>query len=252
MLRTLKTILDDIFAFRNIETYVTVFVALVVIVLSLIQDAVPLNIQMAVLLAAVALLVLKSVTQERRTIDLDDVLHDRKDFRPLREFIHGGHTLWVYGPSAVNVIRSADAIKSEILDRGGTMRVLMQNPKETASVAILQQQLDKIHDLLGDIQQVQDTLGRVTEVSKNGRIEYRLLPYSPGFSMIVVDPEGRDGRLIVEFYGYSNQQIQERMHIEIRRDSSQHWFEYWKNQYEVMWDNASAPDPTATADAAGR
>jgi Ca2+/Na+ antiporter len=241
MRRTLRTIFDDLLAFRNIETYVTVLIAVVVIVLSLVQDVVPLNIQMAVLLAAVALLVLKSATQERRRIDLDDVLQDRQDFRPLREFIRGGRTLWVYGASAVNVIRSADEIKTEILDRGGELRVLMQDPNEIASLTILEQQLDKIHDLRGDIQQVHDTLGRLLRVAGQARIEHRLLPYSPGFSMIIVDPEGRDGRLVVEFYGYSNEQIKERMHIEIHRDNSQHWFDYWKHQYEVMWDSAHPP-----------
>jgi Ca2+/Na+ antiporter len=242
MRRTLKTILDDLLSFRNIETYVTLLVALVVIVLSLVQDAVPLNVQMAVLLAAVALLVFKSVTQERQQIDLDDVLQDRQDFRPLREFIRGGRTVWVYGASAVNVIRSADEIKSEVLDRGGELRVLMQDPNEAVSLSILERQLDKIHDLQGDIQQVQDTLKRLARFSDHSRIEYRLLPYSPGFSMIVVDPDGREGRLVVEFYGYSNEQIKERMHIEIRRDNSQHWFDYWKGQYEVMWNSGHPPD----------
>lgn len=241
MRRALQTIFEDILAFRNIEAYVTVLVALLVIILSLVQDEVPLDIQMAVLLAGVALLVLKSVTQQRREIDLDDVLQDRQDFRPLREFIRGGRTLWVYGASAVNVVRSADDIKSEILDRGGELRVLVQDPSQAASLAILQQQLDKIHDLPADIQQVQDTLGRLARFSNQSKIEYRLLPYSPGFSMIVVDPDGRDGRLVIEFYGYSNAQIKERMHIEIRRDNSQHWFDYWKNQFEVMWDSARPP-----------
>jgi hypothetical protein len=241
MLRTLKKIFADILSGKNLDTYITVAAAIVVGVLTLIQDVVPENLQMAVLLGAVALLVYKSMTQERQQIDMDDVLQDRQDFRPLREFIKNGRTVWVYGASAVNVVRSADELKSEILDRGGELRVLMQDPNERASIAILERQLDKIHDLQNDIQQVQDTLGRLARVSTKATIEYRMVPYSPGFSMMIVDPEGREGRLVVEFYGYSNEQIKERMHIEIHRDNSQHWFDYWKHQYEVMWESAHPP-----------
>ncbi len=247
MQRLLTSIVNDIRAGKNIEAYIVITAAIVIGVLSLVQDLVPVNIQLAVLLGAVAVLVFKSVTQQRPTLDLDDVLHDRQSFGPFRDFIHDGKVLWIYGASAVNVIRSADVIESEILDRGGELRVLFQNPDEKASVDILLQQLDKYYDLLTDIQQVKDTLKRMKHSPKNHNIECRMVPYSPGFSMTIVDPDGRDGRLIVEFYGYNNEKIQERMHIEIRRDSSQHWFEYWKKQYLLMWDSATASEAAVTA-----
>ncbi len=72
-----------------------------------------------------------------------------------------------------------------------------------------------------------------------GKIDYRLLDYSPGFSIVVVDPDGKDGRLVIEFFGYHNDLINDRMHLQIERRSSQYWFEYWAKQYQMMWESGS-------------
>ncbi|MEO8396444.1 MAG: hypothetical protein ABI700_25850, partial [Chloroflexota bacterium] len=68
-----------------------------------------------------------------------------------------------------------------------------------------------------------------------------LLPYNPGFSMLIVNPTGGNGYLTVEFFGFHNKLIDERMHIVIERRSSQYWFEYWVKQYQTMWDASKAP-----------
>ena len=78
----------------------------------------------------------------------------------------------------------------------------------------------------------------------NGTVEYGYLPYSPGFSLVIVNPSGRNGRLVVEFYGYANDLITDRMHLEISRNQSQYWFEYWEEQFKVMWDAARKLEET--------
>jgi hypothetical protein len=71
----------------------------------------------------------------------------------------------------------------------------------------------------------------------SGTVEYGVIPYSPGFSITVVDANGKNGRLVIEFYGYQNELINDRMHIVVTRQQSQYWFEYWAKQFDIMWES---------------
>lgn len=232
--RFFQRVLADVVAGRNIEAYAVTAVAITLAVIGVVDDVVPDSLKFAAILAALALLVLKSTAPDKQAVDLDAVLMDRQSYGPFREFIQGAQTLWIYGPSAVNVLRNAHDIKREVLDRGGTLRVLIQDPASPLGMDVLVRQLDKFYDLADDIKTALRTLDNMQRQSP-GAVEYGLVPYSPGFSLLVVDPDGRDGRLVVEFYGYENEQIIDRMHITIARHQSQYWFEYWANQYDLMW-----------------
>lgn len=239
--RFLRRIAADVTAGRNIDGYVVAALAIVLAVIGIVDDIVPDSVKFAAILAALALLVFKTTTPEKQTVDLDAVLMDRQSYGPFREFIQGAQVLWVYGPSAVNVLRSAPDIKREVLDRGGSVRVLIQDPDSSMGMDVLVRQLDKFYDLADDIKTALRTLDNMQSWQTAGKVEYGLVPYSPGFSLLVVDPDGRDGRLVVEFYGYENEQIIDRMHITITRQQSQYWFEYWAAQFEMMWQSRRDP-----------
>lgn len=230
--REFRRILDDILKFRNIEAYVIAIVGVALVVLDVIGE-VDQSLQLTVITAALALLVFRQTRPEQRPPDLDEVLKDRQSYGTFRDFIHGGKVLWVYGPSNVNVLRDSSDIKREVLDKGGKVRILLQDPEKEESLAILRRQLDPNNNLDHDIKGSLFTLNKMIGW---GDVEYRLAPYSPGFSLTVIDPDGRDGRLVVEFFGFHNEFIRDRMHIVIERRQSQYWFEYWAKQFEVMWD----------------
>jgi hypothetical protein len=246
--RFFKRVLKDITAGRNIDAYVVTAVAVTLAVIGVVDDVVPDSLKFAAILAALALLVLNTTAPETQVVDLDAVLLDRQSYGQLREFIQGAQTLWVYGPSAVNVLRSASDIRREVLDRGGTLRVLIQNPDSPLGMDVLVRQLDKYFDLADDIKSALRTLDNMHRQSPDA-VEYGLVPYSPGFSLVIVDPDGRDGRLIVEFYGYQNEEITDRMHISIARQQSQYWFEYWAGQFELMWQARHDPRSAPASDA---
>lgn len=234
LFNTLRRIVRDIVAGRNIEAYAIALVAFVMAVLVLLSDALPPSAQMAVLLAGVGLLVFRATSPPPGPPDLDAVLQDRQSYGPFREFIRGGRELWIYGPSAVNVLTSSADIEAELLTRGGSMRVLLQDPSAAPVMEVLARQLDNMSILLApDIDRSLKVLHSLQAAGRD--VQHRLLDYSPGFSMVIVDPHGRNGRLVVEFFGFGSSQIIERMHITIARQQSQYWFEYWVGQYELMW-----------------
>ncbi|HUN05001.1 MAG TPA: hypothetical protein PLQ56_00310 [Aggregatilineales bacterium] len=233
IIRRLQRIGKDILAGRNIDAYVVGAIAIVLAILGVLDDIIPLNVKLSAILAALALLVLNTTRPETRSADLDEVLQDRRGFGRFQDLIKGRRALWIYGPSAVNILRDRPLIREDILDRGGEVRVLVQDPNAAAGLDQLHHILDQTDDLENSLRMSIDNLGRMKDWG--GKFEYRLLAYSPGFSIVVVDPEGREGKVIVEFFGYQNDLITERMHIEISRQESQHWFEYWVKQYEKMW-----------------
>lgn len=244
MLRFLRRIGSDVVSGRHIEAYIITVLALIIALLSVIGDDVPMNWQMAAVLAALAVLVFKTTTPPASpVVDLDAVLHDRQSQGPLRDFLHDGREVWIYGPSAVGVLGDGTVLETEIFSRGGTVRVLIQDPREEAAVNILRDQLDTKSDelLIPDIQRAQHILKMLK--SKGFAIEYRYLPYGPGFSAVIVDPQsGRDSRAVVEFFGFHNDSYEDRMHIVIQRENSHYWFEHWVSQYQKMWESARLPD----------
>ena len=240
MLRLLKRVTGDVLAGRNIETYVVTFVALGVALLSVIEDVVPLDLQMAAILAALALLVFKSTAPDSGRLDLDDVLRDRQSYGAFKDFIKGGEELQIYAPSAVNVLSNTPDIEREIL-RAGSLRVLIQDPTIPSSIEALHNQLDQQMSamLVDDIQRSVTILENLK--ARGLDVDYRFMPYSPGFSLTIVDPDGRDGRAIVEMIGFNRESINDRMHVEIRREQSNYWFEYWTQQFTQMWEMAREP-----------
>lgn len=240
IIRLFSRVGADLVNGRNIEAYAVAVVALALAIIGVVDDVLPDSVKFAAILAALALLVFKTTAPEERAVDLDAVLQDRQSYGPFREFIAGAHEVWIYGPSLINVLRNEGDIKREVLDKGGRLRVLLQDPESALGMEVLYQQLDKIHDLADDIRSSRRILDNMKAWGV-GTVEYGYLPYSPGFSLTIVDPDNKNGRLIIEFYGYQNELITERMHIVITRQQSQHWFEYWDEQFKQMWKSRRQP-----------
>jgi len=249
--RTGKRIFADIRALRNIDSYVVALFAIVFAILTAFGDSIPDQFKMAALLAGVALLVFNITTPEQKTGgNLDDFLNDRTSFPPFKERIKNARKLWIYGPSAVNILGAENslAIKDNVLSqKDGELRVIIQNPNEKAAVDILIRQLDesidyKVQDLPHAIQETLSRLRNMKQWKTQGTFEYRMLDYCPGFSMVVVDPDKNSGTVIVEFYGFHHEHTASRMNIEITKAKSERWYTYWVSQFDYMWRDAKAPE----------
>lgn len=232
LVRLLKRIGKDLANGRNLEAYVATVAGIILIVVDLIGD-VDQGLQLTIIIFTLTILVFRS-TRPDDLVDLDKVLLDRQAYGKYSDFIAGGRVLWVYGPSSINVLR--DGSFKDVLDRGGSVRFIVQNPHETHTMNQLKRQLDQEYNLSHDLDMSIDLLRRTKQ--KYPRLEYRFLDYSPGFSTSIVDPDGRNGHLVIEYFGYQNEAINSRMHIEIARTQTAFWFEYWQRQYELMWENA--------------
>jgi hypothetical protein len=245
LLRTLRGVVNDLLAFRNVDAYVVVAIGVALIVFDVLGN-VDISLQLTVVIAALVVMISRMTAPAPKQTDLNDLLHTRKQFGPFRDFIAGGRTLWIYSPSAINILRDPSVIKEEILDKGGSFVMLIQDPTQTTIIEALQQQLDVAAlDLKNDITVSSDII-RKLKTRKKEKITFDIvfgyLAYSPGFSLTIVDAERSSGRLIVEFFGFQNEFIGSRMHINITRQQSEYWFEYWVEQFREMQSAARIMD----------
>lgn len=256
MMQFMNRVLADIRSKRNIDVYIVSFFTIAFAILTLAGDL-PValfgekmadQITTSFILAGLGLLVLNISIPAGKSTNLDDYLDDRTNLGSFADRIHNATKLYIYAPSAANILRgdNADTIRKSIFSKkDGELRVIIQNPDQQDAVNILVDQLDNSIDFqvqyLAD--EIQNTLKQFKLIQSwdvDGTFEFKLLDYSPGFSLVLIDPHKNDGQIIVEVHGLHNESTDSRMHIVITKKESERWFTYWQRQFERMWQKAQA------------
>jgi hypothetical protein len=245
----IRRIARDLRQRRNVEAYVVAAVTLCFAVLSLLGDLAGENLRWAAVLAALGLLVYQ-VTVPDQSNDVDHVLLSRVAFDDVsfESRLKDAKVLWLFAPSGANLLTPARAgeLRRTVLARpDGVVRIAVLDPLEQVAVDLAARQLDDAVDY--PTQELADALAGTiarTELIASwhpaGRFDVRFAAFNPGFSIVAIDPYDKDGTVIVEFHGFHNDSEADRMHIELRRRMSEHWYDYWTDQFEHLW-NAARP-----------
>lgn len=238
---------------RNIDAYVVAALALVFAVLSLVGDSVADGPRWAALLAGVGLLVYRVTIPDQSAGTADELLHDRASFDgvPFSSRLDGAREVWIFGPSAVNLLspQHCAALRANVLARpDGVVRIIVLDPAQEAGVQLAVRQLDDAVDypvqtLRPSLDATLHQLQLMSSWNVPGNLQYRLLDFNPGFSLVVVDPGARRGKVIVEFHAFHNEATTSRMHLELSRADSERWYAYWVDQFDHMWHAARSPAP---------
>ena len=254
MRQFLDRVITDIKLKRNIDVYVISFFTIVFAVLTLAGDLpvalfgekVANQLTTAFILAALGLLVFNISLPTTKSSQLDDYLDDRSNLGSFSERIQNATKLYIYAPSAANILRgeNTEAIRKSIFSKkDGELRVIIQNPDREDAVKILVDQLDNSIDfqvqyLADELQNTLKQFKLIQSWNVEGTFDFKLLDYSPGFSLVLIDPHKNDGQIIVEIHGLHNESTDSRMHIVITKKESERWFTYWQRQFERMWQRA--------------
>jgi len=246
----------DLVRRRHIEVYVVVVVSVALAGLSLVGDVVDDDVRWAAVLAAMALLTYQIVLPAPAT-NLDQVLHGRGvyDRVPFASRLKDAREVWVAAPTAVNVLTgdTVHKLRTEILSRrAGVVRVVVLDPALPEAVAIAAEQLDRStdypsQDVPGGLVATVSMLEAMAAWDVAGIFEHRFAPFSPGFSLVAVDPDAPGGVIIVELHGVHNESIASRMHLELTRAGSEHWFAYWREQLHHLWAQSRPPNQPMTS-----
>jgi hypothetical protein len=247
--RALRRLAEDLREVRNIEAYAISTLAAALTIFTIVGSPSP-QLFDAVALACLAFLVFSTTRQQAASQaggGLAGVLRDRDSYATFEQLLDGATELWMYAPSGVNVLRRHGGDIKRWLAAGGRARFVVHDPGAGA-IDTLATQLDEDNDFGKDLTASLDSLDKL---AGSGGLDYRLLSLNPGFSLVVVNPRQRGGRLIVEFHGFQDESISDRMHVEIRRSGSTHWFDYWARRFEAIWAAARVPEAAGRSDGGG-
>lgn len=236
---------------RHIDAYSIAFVTFALAVLSLVPDVVPEELRWAALLAGVGILVWRITIPKPQVNTFDDLLNNRFTFdrEPLSERLKNTTEVYIFAPSAVNILsaHNCELLRTEVLSKpDGIVRVVVLDPTNESAVQLATRQLDDsldypVQDFLPCLQATIRQLRIMTSWNLRGSLSYRFLDYNPGFSLVSINPTARNGRVIVEFHGFHNESTSSRMHMEISRQQSDHWYAYWTNQFNRIWEASLPP-----------
>jgi hypothetical protein len=236
---------------RYVDAYSIALVAFVLAVLSLVPDIVPDRLRWAALLAGVGILVLRITMPDGPAGTIDELLNDRFAFdnHPIVDRLKNAAEIWIFAPTAVNLLsaHNCELLRTGILNNpDGVVRVVILDPANEAAIRLATRQLDDsldypVQDFSASLQATIHLLETIASWQVRGSFDYRLLDYNPGFSLVAIDPASRYGRVIVEFHGFRNEATSSRMHIEIPRRQSDHWYAYWTDQFSRIWGEAAVP-----------
>src|SRR5215813_1950879 len=109
----------DLRHMHNLDAYAVALIVFVFAVLSVVGDILPNNARWAVLLVGVGVLVFRVTMPNRYEGSADDLLKDRSAFedRPLSARLREASELWVFAPSAINLLapQNCDTIRTALL-----------------------------------------------------------------------------------------------------------------------------------------
>jgi hypothetical protein len=243
-----RRVLAEVRNGRHREAYALFLVGVALVVLGLVGLA-DVPVLLSAILLALSFLVFHTAAEASdRPAPLDQVLRNRQDYGAFSKLLPGTRDLRIYGPTAVNVLVNSADIKRFVLESGGTVRVIVQDDAP-AALALSAIQLDDNLDLGRTLD---SSLAILDRLSASPGFSFRKLPANPGFSLVIVNAANPSGYVIFESQGFKDENIADRMHIVISRKESPHWFTYWVERFEAMWENAmpqaeSIPSSTAAA-----
>lgn len=236
-----KRVFSDIGVGRYLEAYALFLIGIILVILGLI-GVISTKVLLGAILIALSFLVFHTTVEiSNRRPSLDQVLRSRDEFGSFSKLLPGVRDLRIYGPTAVNVLVNSADIRKYILDTGGVVKVIVLAEREEA-LGTTGIQLDDNLDLS---QTLHASLGILNKLQENSQFSYKLLPFNPGFSLVIVNANAADGYLIFESHGFMDDNIADRMHIVIKRHESPHWFTYWLGRFDAMWDAATPADAPA-------
>jgi hypothetical protein len=243
-----KRIAKDLRNREYIDAYSVAFVAFGLAILSLVPDLVPDTLKWAAVLGGVGLLVLRITIPDTSAGSADELLNDRFAFdkTPFADRVDGASEVWIFAPTGINILsgHNCELLRNKVLAKPeGMLRVVILDPSNDQAVQLAVHQLDDSLDY--PAQDFRDSLAATERQLRamrgwkvRGNYDFKLLDYNPGFSLVAINPTSRNGRVIVEFHGFHNEATSSRMHIELTRQQSERWYDYWTEQFQRIWETA--------------
>jgi hypothetical protein len=155
------------------------------------------------------------------------------------EFAKNASTIDILAVSAFSVVPPHTGFYRERIDHGCRIRVLVVDP-DSAGVGVHARQshlkqaaqpeeVCRMH--------IQSTIAALAPLLKSKKVQLGLSPIFAPFSLFAVDREKDSGATVVEFHTYRTD-LDGRPHVVLARQQQAHWFDFFRKEFETMWDDS--------------
>lgn len=258
MLKLFDKVFQDIREGQNLEVYLTLVVALVLLLLD-IFGVVSTEAVAAGTLATLALLAYSTLTnreQMRRLVDTSmttqalvqqTLSHEQKadDFywkekRSLEHDLATATFIGIIGVTLSRTLREYLDVFEDRLASGGHIRFVIIDPAGSAP----EQAVLRSKGVVGDsmyVDLLRPTIDRICALAElttsSGTVELGLLPYAPSFGMFLIDPDESHGRIIVEIYQHKSTALGPTFELDAHRDTR--WYPFFREQFDLLWESCA-------------
>ncbi len=243
-MQTLKLIWADIRQGENIDLYVTVAIAVFLVVLNIVGIA-PQSWIAPLTLAVLALLAIAAVGNRHKLESIRQLIGQTEKSPFLEEFpeslqneIEQAHELWIVGTNLRRTMVTYYSMLEQKLKRGDTIRVLVMNPDGESIEISVSRSYRPVDAETGrsNIRQTLNELCTLKEMSPNN-IEIRTLDYPLHFGGFVMSPDSSSGSIYLEHYAFKMSAWDSPKLI--LRHQDRHWYNFFKTQIQTMWDSGT-------------
>ncbi|MCB0032470.1 MAG: hypothetical protein KDE51_00505 [Anaerolineales bacterium] len=174
----------------------------------------------------------------------------------LDDYIRQAKQIDLCGVTLTSTINKQLGNLRQCLGSGGRLRVMVIDPasaalgmaadrgEQTKSKAI-QYYTKRIDATFNDLVYLHENLKLIE--GNSDQIEVRLLPYPPSFGFYGFEIPPNNSCFIVEYYPHHSLGHGVTPSTTLTRENDAYWYNFYKQQYETMWERATIWEPTIAA-----
>lgn len=234
--------------FKNLDIYITILICLSLSILG-ITGKVDDEIISASILAVLAILSYSLLSNRIENEDLkknqsllidstgiaDKFLSHGFNKNEIIENVKGSNEVFLLGLNFTQTILYLKDEIEELLKRGGKIRIIIMKPNSAAtSMAEFRNRRMKEPDVTSSIQNNIKILNILKKDIKNGEIELRVVNYLPPYTIYCFNPKNKYGKMLVLLTSFKFPN-DKRPVFNLSNDMDNHWFNFFKNQFELLW-----------------
>lgn len=247
--KILRRIWNDVRQGQNIDLYLTVFAAFGLVALNLLGIKTTDQIS-SITLAVLGLLAISMLGSRYRLEEIagsleneQSLLKPRTEFLSFEERGQNVSEIVIVGISLI-IIYSHLSFFEKKLQQGCKLRFLLLDPDSQAVNTFMLMAPRK--GVLRDIANTFDVFEhlRQREASTSGKVEARLSSVFLPYGIAAFDPSKKSGHMTVEPLVYKTG-LDSRPHFILTKARSEHWFEFYQKQYELLWADSREWEPGA-------
>ncbi len=243
-MRLFHRIWSDIRAGENIDQYLTIIVAIAVVLLNLSG----MSLQSYVFPLTLAILALLAISSLGNRYKIEELLSRQSE--PVETFLmedfpasykadfENSDVMWLVGVSLHRTIKTNYPILERKLRQGKKLRVLLVHPTGVGvELSVARNYVHRgVEPKSHDISFIIELLCGLRKIAPSS-IEIRTIPFPLAYGATAINPDAATGKLYIEHYGF--RVSTESMPRYVLKASDGRWYEFHKREIEALW-NAAA------------